>query len=272
MPQKNGKIIKCSECNKKMYKSLYFIENIKNPCCSYECKHKFYRRNKIKLKCDTCKKSFSKSKSAIKKYNYCSVECANGGFRKHSKEDIKNKKFNYLIPIKPIFQHGREWVWLCKCDCGNETNVRISKLKNNTTKSCGCLRAQNVISKSDGTNHKAWKGYKGLSKSFFSMMKNGAKVRGMKFNVTIKYLWHLFKEQKGLCAYTGKKILLPINQRKLTPENRESTASLDRIDNSKGYIKGNVHWTCKRVNYMKHTMGDEYFLGWVKSIYEFKKL
>lgn len=49
-------------------------------------------------------------------------------------------------------------------------------------------------------------------------------------------------------------------------------ASLDRIDNSKGYVEGNLQWLCKRVNYMKHTMNNEYFLTWIKSIYEFKNL
>jgi hypothetical protein len=44
-------------------------------------------------------------------------------------------------------------------------------------------------------------------------------------------------------------------------------ASLDRIDNSLGYVKGNLHWVCKRVNYMKHTMQDEYFFSWVEKIY-----
>lgn len=187
-------------------------------------------------------------------------------------ENLEQKRFNLLVAQKPLFLYRREWVWLCKCDCGKETNVRISKLKNGTTKSCGCFKTKNIISKSDGKNHKAWKGHEGFSKSFFSRIKDGSLKRGIEFNVTIEYLWELFKKQEGLCAYTGIEILLPINQRKLKTETNEKIASLDRIDNDKGYIEGNLHWTCKRVNYMKHTMKDDYFLDWVKRIYEFKNL
>lgn len=59
-------------------------------------------------------------------------------------EKLEKQQFNNLIAIKPIFQYRREWVWLCQCDCGKETNVRISKLKNGTTKSCGCLKNKNL--------------------------------------------------------------------------------------------------------------------------------
>ena len=40
------------------------------------------------------------------------------------------------------------------------------------------------------------------------------------------------------------------------------TASLDRIDSSKGYIEGNVQWVHKRVNLMKGNMSTENFIEW----------
>ena len=36
-----------------------------------------------------------------------------------------------------------------------------------------------------------------------------------------------------------------------------NTASLDRIDNSKGYIKGNIRWVSRSINYMKNDMSDD---------------
>ena len=55
--------------------------------------------------------------------------------------DITGKKFNSLLVIKRVEneEKGRAR-WLCKCDCGNETIVRGSNLKNGAVKSCGCLR------------------------------------------------------------------------------------------------------------------------------------
>ena len=75
-------------------------------------------------------------------------------------EKLEKQRFNNLTAIKPIFQYRREWVWLCKCDCGKEANVRISKLKNGTTKSCGCFKNKNLTySKQKGSAHGNWKGY-----------------------------------------------------------------------------------------------------------------
>lgn len=187
--------------------------------------------------------------------------------------DITNQKFNNLIAKNPIFQYRREWVWLCLCDCGKETNVRISKLNNGTTKSCGCLKNKNLTySKEAGNLHGNWKGFKNLSKSFYSRIQNSAIKRNIEFDISIEYLFMLFEKQNGKCSYTGKDILLPTNVRQLRGENNEDIASLDRKDNSKGYIIDNLQWVCKRVNYMKHTMKDEYFLNWIKEIYEYKNL
>lgn len=186
-------------------------------------------------------------------------------------EKLEQKRFDKLVAIKPLFKYRREWVWLCKCDCGKETNVRISKLKNGTTKSCGCFRNKNLTySRQKGNLHGNWKGYKDISMSFYNRMRQTAKQRGIEFTVSIEYLWKLFESQKGLCPYTGKEITLPVNVRQLRGEGNEMIASLDRKDNGKGYVEGNLHWVCKRVNYMKHTMNDDYFLDWVESIYKYK--
>lgn len=34
--------------------------------------------------------------------------------------------------------------WICKCDCGNMTNVCTSELKNGKVSSCGCLRKEHT--------------------------------------------------------------------------------------------------------------------------------
>jgi hypothetical protein len=43
-------------------------------------------------------------------------------------------KFGRLLAIER--HHDK---WLCRCDCGNETMVKVKQLKNGNTKSCGCL-------------------------------------------------------------------------------------------------------------------------------------
>lgn len=57
--------------------------------------------------------------------------------------DLIGKKFRRLIVIKRVDndRQGR-CRWLCKCDCGKETIVVGYNLRNNHTKSCGCLNIE----------------------------------------------------------------------------------------------------------------------------------
>ena len=50
------------------------------------------------------------------------------------------KKFNMLTVLEECKERKRGYkIYKCLCDCGNITYVRSSHLKNNNTKSCGCL-------------------------------------------------------------------------------------------------------------------------------------
>jgi hypothetical protein len=44
------------------------------------------------------------------------------------------------------------------------------------------------------------------------------------------------------------------------------TASLDRIDSSKGYEEGNIQWVHKHINFMKRTYSQEYFIDMCKKV------
>lgn len=56
--------------------------------------------------------------------------------------DVTGKKFNRLTVLSIILPYtGR---WLCRCDCGNIRAVKVASLNNGGTKSCGCIRAENV--------------------------------------------------------------------------------------------------------------------------------
>jgi len=44
------------------------------------------------------------------------------------------------------------------------------------------------------------------------------------------------------------------------------TASLDRIDSSKGYVKGNLQWVHKDINMMKNHYNQKYFIEICKKV------
>ena len=49
---------------------------------------------------------------------------------------MQNSRFKLLTPK----QYLGKSMWLCQCDCGNDTIVESSNLITGNTKSCGCLR------------------------------------------------------------------------------------------------------------------------------------
>lgn len=81
-----------------------------------------------------------------------------------------------------------------------------------------------------------------LTLTEYTRLRRSAEKRGYSFEVSIEYLWNLFQIQNQICAITGDYI------------SNIKDASLDRIDSSKGYIKGNVQWVTRQANLSKHIM------------------
>ena len=182
---------------------------------------------------------------------------------KNSK-DLKNMKFDRLTAIKPVEKpntvktKNRGVWWLCECECGNFRTVRSTELLVGDTKSCGC---GNKFDKS-----RNYKGVGKLAQSKFSHIQWGAKKRGIEFEVTIEYVWDLYQKQNGKCYYTNLEI-------ELKPRNNGNmTASLDRIDSTKGYVEGNVQWVHKDINKMKNNFSNEYFLNLCKLVIKKTKI
>lgn len=54
--------------------------------------------------------------------------------------DITGMRFGKLVAVSLAGKQKREMTWLCHCDCGKETVVRLGNLKSGNTKSCRCLK------------------------------------------------------------------------------------------------------------------------------------
>jgi hypothetical protein len=145
--------------------------------------------------------------------------------------------------------------WLCRCDCGKEKIVLGYNLRSSHSSSCGC---QTLKYKS---NHPLWTGCGEIFGSYFNAIKLGAKNRELKFDITIIDIWELFLKQERKCALTGLNLLLP-----QTSKDTNATASLDRIDSSKGYIKNNIQWVHKDLNTMKMNLSQEQFINYCRLV------
>lgn len=54
--------------------------------------------------------------------------------------NLSGKRIGRITVIGPISKDSnRQYRWLCKCDCGNETIVLGLNLRRKHTQSCGCL-------------------------------------------------------------------------------------------------------------------------------------
>jgi len=168
------------------------------------------------------------------------------------------RRFGSLIATN--FRKVKRWnQWksysLCNCDCGSTIDTDCQSLRIGRTKSCGCQKNP------QREKHHSYKGCGEISSVFFTRMKNNAKRRKHKFQVTIKELWELFLTQDKKCAITKQPI--KFHSSNVT---RDGNASLDRIDSSKDYVTGNVQWVSREINFMKQSLSQKRFIELCKMV------
>lgn len=173
----------------------------------------------------------------------------------HNKINLEGKRFGKLLVVKDTGKRKtRRPIWLCKCDCGKECNVLGKYLLIGDTKSCGCYSKGNAHNRT---------GYRQVSGSVYYHIKSNAKRRGIPFEITPEQIDELFEKQNGLCAISGVPIVLVPNYR---DQSKDNTASLDRIDNFKGYTYDNVQWVHKIINVMRNKLTIKEFTTWCKQV------
>ena len=58
--------------------------------------------------------------------------------------NLTGDRYGHLIVLKEAEQIGTKRQWLCQCDCGNKTIVKMDSLRSGNTQSCGCIKPINV--------------------------------------------------------------------------------------------------------------------------------
>lgn len=177
-----------------------------------------------------------------------------GCYRRHRHEEVVvGRRFGKLLVLGLIQERSPSgnirYKARCLCDCGNTSEPFVSGLLGGTASSCGCRRDQ--YAKTTGERSSQFTGYKGISGGLWSRFVRSAKRRHLAFAIDLLYVWGLFEQQGGRCAFTG----IPIIAYGPHP-----TASLDRIDPTQGYIQGNVQWVHKVVNIMRNVYSVKQFV------------
>ena len=152
--------------------------------------------------------------------------------------DITGQKFNKLTAIKVI----EKSTWLFQCDCGNFIERKSIVVRNGNTKSCGCIKKENLVERN--TTH-------GLSKNsayenwkdMFKRCKPGYKRHSSYYDrgITVD---PIFKSFKAFLECIGEK---PIDGQRWT---------VGRINNDKGYTPSNIRWETLEQQNRNHTLQD----------------
>ena len=175
------------------------------------------------------------------------------------KYDVRNylgRKFgDWTVIDFAHFSRTKNQYWLVECRCGVKKSVSLTNLISGESTRC----RQCHLATQRGDQHPQWKGTKNIPKTFFNRIKIGAKERNIEFKLAIEDLETLYLKQNQSCTYTNLKLTFASDS--------SQTASLDRIDSSKGYEITNVQFVHKDVNLMKLNLDEDTFLNFVEQIF-----
>lgn len=112
------------------YGNLIVVKKTQNRACNGAVKWV--------CKCD-CGNIIEVSSNSLRAGRSKSCGCMRNG---ENLRNIKGKKIGRLTAVSPLRSTGNGVVWLCKCDCGNYTELATGAFNAGTTLSCGCLNRE----------------------------------------------------------------------------------------------------------------------------------
>lgn len=163
---------------------------------------------------------------------------------------------------------------ICQKEFNKQKNEYNRRIKLGYTKfycslSCKGKDPKNIKHILDNhSNYEIWKlpnySKKDNYSRFRPLLKNAKQRHKKEFNLTLEHLNEIWQQQNGICPFTGFKLEL----RAYTDRDRLSikSASLDRIDNSKGYVIGNVRFVSVMFNLARNKFSDKEVIEFAHAI------
>ncbi len=145
--------------------------------------------------------------------------------------DLSGKRFGKLSVARIVVERANIYQWECLCDCGKSILLKTKQLTGDNNKSCGCLKLEQLLSRS--TKHgmarsKEYDTWISIKKRCLNPDNKDYKYYGER-GITMCDRWQdsfqNFYEDMG--------------------DRPSKTHSIDRIDNNKGYYKENCKWSTK---------------------------
>lgn len=171
--------------------------------------------------------------------------------RKSRKKDLLGKTIGYYTVInelEPVYIGIHiNYVWECRCLCGNVKQLTTRQLLSGDYVSCGCRRT---------TRHED------VSGEYIGCIRNRAKQGDIAFNITAEDVYNQFIKQNKKCYYSGLEIFFA-HSMSATYSGKEphQTASVDRFNSDLGYTTDNIVIVHKNVNLMKSSLTSDDFIN-----------
>lgn len=150
-------------------------------------------------------------------------------------------KFNkWTVLEKTEERSHKNILWKCKCECGNISKLKASVIKNNLSKGCRNCANKSKLKKGEACFNDLYGSYK-----------RRAKKKQLEFNLSKEDFKAITSKN---CYYCGKK---PSHQLKIKYNRYNGSYiynSIDRINNSVGYIIENCIAACGDCNKMRNSI------------------
>ena len=181
--------------------------------------------------------------------------------------DRINNSFTLLeeVAINRVYKSGPkiEYLWKCKCDCGEIFYARENCLE----KRVGCTHCTAFKVATNRSLKKSGIINKGIKGRVFKDYQTGAKKKNREFNLSFD---DFIKLSESNCYYCGAEPSEKESDKKYvykmaTPWKRNG---IDRVDTTKGYTIDNCVPCCTKCNVAKHDLKLEDFKDWIKKCYE----
>ncbi|MCK2000072.1 hypothetical protein MZM54_01570 [[Brevibacterium] frigoritolerans] len=182
--------------------------------------------------------------------------------RKSNFEDLTGKVFGKLTVKNEAPRNGKKYIqWICKCECGEETVVSGSQLRDGRTKSCGCLR--NVQHRLGENREEA------ILRKLYAGVIHRRKHRGDLINdITYDEFKSIIFKPCVYCGTENSNYSKDVTDGRLITDTIIRFNGIDRLNSKIGYTIGNCVPCCKNCNIAKGEMSPEDFLLWIKRTYE----
>jgi len=162
----------------------------------------------------------------------------------------KGKRFGRWVVLTETVggKRGAPSLCHCRCDCGQESDVPRGNLQQGVSQSCGCL-------------HRLPEGRAGFNK-VIDGYKRSARKRGLNYDLEDEQAYALTKMPCHYCGAPPNQIRQERSQR-----SRYVYSGIDRLDNDRGYIEGNVAPACWVCNRRKANQSVSEFFAWVEALH-----